>query len=517
MSNKLKFSHFIIQALILVSLSPVSHAGIFDVPPAPATRNHHPIKIQCDIAIAGGGIGGTTAAIAAARDGSQVCLFSETTWLGGMLTSAGVSGIDGAEKNLHGIFHEFVTKVQDYYKHKPWETKKCAVSYLCFEPAVGNRVLKKMVKSEPNIKTFYNSQFTEVFRQGRTINGFQVVSQRTKYDVTANVTIDATDWGDLIALGNISHDLGPDKGSREPLAKKTSGCIQPLTHTAILQWQPYDQSIPKPHKYDETPFECSIPNQNCPKSNTKFSMDGNIFGITKYAALPNNKILINIPSHSYGNDFHATHTSYDDKSRNQIINQAKQHTLGYIYYLQTVHGMNNWGLSHDFDTNDQLAQIPYVRESRRIHGVKRLTETDITRRKNQPTSIATGSYPIDLHFCEPGTSDIYRPVKPYQIPYEVLIPKNTEGFLAGTGRTISVSHIVNGTTRLQQVESYIGQAAGLAASIASTNNQSLKQINTQALQAKILASNGRIAFVANSHLRDPHFRLQQIQSIINSR
>ncbi|MBD3288840.1 FAD-dependent oxidoreductase, partial [candidate division KSB1 bacterium] len=53
-------------------------------------------KIQeTEVLIAGGGTSGFCAAIQAARSGARVILVEETPWLGGMLTSAGVSAIDG--------------------------------------------------------------------------------------------------------------------------------------------------------------------------------------------------------------------------------------------------------------------------------------------------------------------------------------------------------------------------------------------------------------------------------------
>ena len=46
-----------------------------------------------DILIIGGGASGTMAGIQAARLGSSTLIVEETPWLGGMLTSAGVSAI----------------------------------------------------------------------------------------------------------------------------------------------------------------------------------------------------------------------------------------------------------------------------------------------------------------------------------------------------------------------------------------------------------------------------------------
>ena len=50
---------------------------------------------QVDIIIIGGGAGGTSAGIQASRMGAHVQIVEATPWLGGMLTSAGVSAIDG--------------------------------------------------------------------------------------------------------------------------------------------------------------------------------------------------------------------------------------------------------------------------------------------------------------------------------------------------------------------------------------------------------------------------------------
>ena len=60
-----------------------------------------------DVVIVGGGAGGTTAAIEAARGGAKVLVVESTPWLGGMLTSAGVSAIDGNYRLRGGLFGEF--------------------------------------------------------------------------------------------------------------------------------------------------------------------------------------------------------------------------------------------------------------------------------------------------------------------------------------------------------------------------------------------------------------------------
>lgn len=46
-----------------------------------------------DVVVVGGGAGGTSAGIQSARSGASVLIVEETPWLGGMLTSAGVSAL----------------------------------------------------------------------------------------------------------------------------------------------------------------------------------------------------------------------------------------------------------------------------------------------------------------------------------------------------------------------------------------------------------------------------------------
>ena len=51
--------------------------------------------IDTDVLIIGGGASGVTSGIQSARMGANTLILEESTWLGGMLTSAGVSAVDG--------------------------------------------------------------------------------------------------------------------------------------------------------------------------------------------------------------------------------------------------------------------------------------------------------------------------------------------------------------------------------------------------------------------------------------
>ena len=62
---------------------------------------------EYDDVIVCGGAGGTSAAIQSARNGAKTLLIEESDWFGGMLTSAGVSAIDGNYKLPSGFWGEF--------------------------------------------------------------------------------------------------------------------------------------------------------------------------------------------------------------------------------------------------------------------------------------------------------------------------------------------------------------------------------------------------------------------------
>ena len=96
-----------------------------------------------DVVVVGGGTGGTAAAIEAARDGARVLVVEESPWLGGMLTSAGVSAVDGNYRLRGGIFGEFADSLAARYGGYD-NLKSGWVSNILFNPAVGAEIFKNM-------------------------------------------------------------------------------------------------------------------------------------------------------------------------------------------------------------------------------------------------------------------------------------------------------------------------------------------------------------------------------------
>src|SRR5262249_32615744 len=152
-----------------------------------------------------------------------------------------------------------------------------------------------------------------------------------------------------------------------------------------------------------------------------------------------------------------------EAARNHVA-RAKQLSLSLLYWLQTEcprpDGKTGWnGLKLRPDlvgTDDGLAKVPYIRESRRIPAELTVTEqhvgTEARRPKANPAepqaerfadSVGVGSYRIDLH---PGTGgDNYIDISslPFQVPLGALIPRRVENLLPAC-KNLGTTHITNG-------------------------------------------------------------------------
>ena len=112
---------------------------------------------EYDVIVIGGGAGGTSAAIQSARNGAKTLLIEETDWLGGMLTSAGVSAVDGNYKLPSGFWGEFKDSLVSHYGSLE-ALKTGWVSNTLFEPRVGNQILKSIAKKENNLKILFSTE-----------------------------------------------------------------------------------------------------------------------------------------------------------------------------------------------------------------------------------------------------------------------------------------------------------------------------------------------------------------------
>jgi hypothetical protein len=471
---------------------------------------------QTDVLIIGGGASGTTAAIQAAKMGVKVLVVEETEWLGGMLTSAGVSAIDGNHNMPSGLWGEFRQHLYDYYGG-PKAVETGWVSNTLFEPSFGNKTLKKMAQL-PNLTVWYKSKLSNVNKAGKLWTANINIKGKAQ-TVEAKILIDATELGDVMAMLKVPYRLGMDSryDTGESFApEKANNIIQDLTYVVILKdfGPKANKTIKKPEGYNPSEFDCCCDVQDPASHDNTPKIDCN--QMITYGKLPNGKYMINWPK--CGNDIYLNIVEMNEAERKEALKKAKLHSLRFIYHLQTKLGFKNLGIADDeFPTSDGLPMIAYYRESRRLDGKVTLTVNDVASPYSQKTAlyrtgVAVGDYTIDHHHLKnpdaPKIDFVKIKVPSYNIPLGALVPKETEGLIVAE-KSVSVTNIVAGASRLQPVVLGIGQAAGALAATAVLSNTDPSQINIRSVQNALLESNAYLMPFIDVKPSDAAFKVIQ--------
>jgi hypothetical protein len=452
------------------------------------------VTIETAVLVTGGGVGGTAAAIQCARMGIATVLVEPTRMLGGMLTAAGVSCTDGNDQLPSGMWEEFRQALYKHYGRNKLNTGW--VSNTCFEPHVGDSILKEWAAKEKNLQVYFGFEPEQIYKEGNKITGaaFGKNDNSSALRIKAKIVIDATELGDVFAMAGAAFDLGMDdpKLSGEQEAKQKNNIIQDLTWAAILKdYGPgADKTIDKPVNYDPKAYYCCCTDAPCEGK----SWDGNKTKMLNYAKLPRSpgktydKYMLNWPPH--GNDIYLNVVEDKSEKRRLKYERAKDHTLGFIYFMQTELGMKNLGLADD-ELDNGLAWIPYNREGRRVKGIVRMNINHIRRPHDYTlyrTGIAVGDYPVDHHHGQykgelPGIE--FPPIPSYNVPLGCLIPEKIEGLIV-CEKGISITNIVNGTTRLQPIVLLTGQAAGVLAAQSIKEKKRVRDIDVRTVQEHLL-------------------------------
>ena len=398
-----------------------------------------------DIVIAGGGTSGIAAGLQAARMGSRTLIVEEFDWLGGMLTAAGVSATDGNYRLRGGIWGEFREALAQHYGGDG-ALKTGWVSNVMFEPSVGDALFKELAAREPNLTVEYRSQVVAAVRKGDKWQLTVACGDRTR-KIEAAVLIDATELGDIAALCGVAWDKGMDAAAdtgEEIAPAEANGIIQDLTYVAVLKEYGRDVALPEPPDgYDPSLFACCCINPLCINPKEPNRMWPKEMLIT-YGKLPNGKYMINWPIE--GNDYYADLVELSPGERAEAVRRAKNHTLGFVYFLQHELGFRTLGVADDeFPTDDGLPFIPYHRESRRIRGAVRFTLRDICEPYAGTlyrTAAGVGDYPVDQHHTRYSGWDAlpdlhFHPIPSYGFPLGIVLPEGHPGLLVPRNRSRS--------------------------------------------------------------------------------
>jgi len=521
-----------------------------------------PRRLACDVAVVGGSLGGVAAALAACEAGRTVVLTEATEWIGGQVTSQGVTPLDEHEhiERFGGTarYAAFRERVRAHYRAAygapermpdgaPLNPGNGWVSRLCFEPRVALAVLEGMLaphREAGRLTVLLGHEPVAAEMDGDAVRSVRLRGpDGDPVDVVAAMVLDATDTGELLPLTGTAFVTGAESrdDTGEPHARPgppDPRAVQSFTVPLAVAFVPgARRSVPRPPGYerlrDAQPFTLALDGGRRrhrmlapgPAGEPPFWTYRRVVD----AALlrrPHDLALVNWA----GNDYRDGSLLAGPEERERALAEARRLSLAFLHWLQTAcprdpgddapgapgRGYPEIQPAPDvLGTPDGLAQAPYVRESRRLLALERVAEHDLSRdarpaARRWANAVAIGWYPIDLHPCvgRPEVS-LYAPTHPFQLPLGALVPRRTRNLLAAC-KNVGVTHVANGATRLQPVEWAIGEAAGTLATFCLEHGLAPLEVWasppwTRALQRRLLERGAPIAWTLDAPPGHPEF------------
>lgn len=549
-----------------------------------------PTNQSFDVIVAGATPAGVCAALAAARRGLRVALVDPLPHPGAMLSN-GLCVIDTATRQaVSGIIKEFTRRVAAYhaahysdqpeFKFNIGAPRHGAADGLSFEPRIAARILREMIDEAKSLSYFPRHELLGVIMEGQRCVGLKARAIEGKgfdprwafrgdqegitspvVEFRASALVDSTYEGDLAAWAGVPFRVGRDPRSRlEP----HNGVIMSdyLTGRAVVDagWLPETflpgstgEADPKVMSYNvrmvvknygtkDGPHRLGRPENYDP---TPFRRGFTLKEGKGY--IPNGKRFVN--HMNGGNDMNgellSTYPNGTPAQRRKVLDALYSRARNYLYFLQTEMDCAEWGLADDeFPENGGMPYCIYVRESRRIIGLKTMTESDIhrwlpregdsifdgipgdrSRPVLRPDSIAVGDYDVDSRPCAPEPSAAYKSSgeggfllssmrAPYQVPYGCLVPQKVEGLIVSCA--VSVSHVAICVVRMEPVWAQLGEAAGIAASLSVKRGQHFRDLDPGLVQAEMLKGGSQLYYYSDIGPEHPAFAPVQRLSLRGS-
>jgi hypothetical protein len=488
-----------------------------------------------ELVVYGGTAAGVMTAVSGARQGLKVTLLEPGNHVGGMV-SGGLSRTDvGRREVIGGYALEFYWRAGLVY-NLPQHLQD--IAWLP-EPHVAESVLLRMLR-DAGVTVVMNSRLREkggVRKSGARIQSI-TVEDGTIY--AAQVFADCSYEGDLMAQAGVSFTWGRE-GSAEygeslagvrdetpyhqfkadipaargafPKADKPGSAdrkVQAYNFRMILSHDPANQApYPRPEHYDAARFELLAQYLAAMEKKQGRSL---AFGeVTSLMPIPNQKVDLN-NNGAFSTDYIGASWDYPNASyarRAQIWKDHEEYTKGFFWFLthdprvpeSLRREAAEWGLAKDeFADNGHFPRQLYIREARRMVGEYVMSQKDIQTELTKPDVIGMGSYNSDSHNVQRvvnedgfvrNEGDMQVAVKPYQIPYRMILPKKGEAENLLVPVCFSATHVAYSTLRMEPQYMIAGQAAGVAAAMAIRKNVAVQDIDRGQLTT-VLREHGAI-------------------------
>ena len=411
------------------------------------------INISAEFAVIGGGLAGLSAAVAAAREGIKTVLVHDRPVLGGNASSEirmWVCGAHGENHRETGLIEEIL--LENMYRNPErnfslWDT-----------------VLYSSATREKNLTLLLNTVCIDAKMDGakiKSIKAYQSPSQ-TFYNIEAKYFCDSSGDSILAELSGAEVRYGREARAEfnesiapEAADKKTMGM------SCLLQARETDT----PHEFIAPEWANHYDND----SQFKYR-EPDLVGLQNYWWI------------ELGGDMDALHDV--DLCRHELLKIA----LGTWDYLKNHPSQKE---KNKFWELEWIGFLPGKRESNRYVGDYIVNQNDIALCGKFEDTIAYGGWTMDDHaptgFKVPEIApNIFHPAPaPFGLPYRAIYSKNIDNLFCA-GRNISVTHSALSATRVMATCAILGQAAGVAASMAVAQNCPPRKVDIKKLQNRLM-------------------------------
>lgn len=458
-----------------------------------AAMKNHPDEsdkpVQCDVLVAGGGVSGSVAALAAARAGAKVVLVEEQGFLGGSLTAMGVGPMmsfhnPNGRQVVRGLAEELIARLTARGAspgHIADTTTYCS-TVTPFDSEELKIELETML-AEAGVDVLFHTQLAGVTARAGRVAEVTLCNKAGLIPVQAAVFVDATGDADLAARAGADFIYGRDGASAQPMTMNLK-----LANVDLAAVRAYARANPQDFLWHPRgPEEGLRRLERAPR----VSLAGFVKAWRAAQArgeidVPRDHVLffetavpgVVIVNTSRVIGFDATDPWQLSRAERigrqqcqQIFKFLRAHAPGFAQAIRM----------------DSAPKIG-VRESRHVVGRYTLTGDDVVEARAFSDAIALGGYPIDIH-SPGGDTTLTRYLKPdaaYEIPLRTLLPAGFENLVV-VGRAISATHEASAALRVSPIAMAIGQAGGIVAAEAAIRKTALDAVPWTAIRERLLA------------------------------
>lgn len=429
-----------------------------------AVTRRIPVRYTVDVCVVGAGPAGIAAAVTAAGQGGKVLLIDSAAVPGGMSTAALVPVLMPCSDGVHFLPGGFGRKVLDRLQASA--AARNFKSGLSINAEHLKRIYEDLLTESGAELLYYTRMCDAVVESGR-IGAVLCSAPSGSFAVEASVYIDATGDGHLAALAGAPFEFGGENGD-----------VMPSTLCSLWAGVDYD-AYRAGGAFSHNDDKMLAKLEDAFREGMLSVEDYHHTGISR---ISNVAVVANI-SHVFGID----PTDERSLTRGMIENRR---ILGEYeeFYRRKIAGFANAEIVAS-------GSLLGVRESRRILGDYVLNREDYDARRDFPDEIGRYNFPADIHPSHPGREELIAHKKlfrssgckageSYGIPYRILLPRGVENLLT-SGRCVSCDRYVMASLRVIPGCFITGQAAGMAARLASASGKTPREVDPAELRENL--------------------------------